>query len=73
MERLDDQGVGHGMWFSRCRRGREVGRGFVFDENVFQVAGSPEFIVGVSRSFPCIFFASFYADCRLSTHLMFAS
>ena len=29
--------------------------------------------VGVSRSFPCMFSASFYADCRLSMHLMFAS
>ena len=65
------------MWFSRCRRGREGGFGggrtFVSDEHVLQVAGSPEFTVGVSRSFPCMFSASFYADCRLSTHLMFAS
>ena len=29
--------------------------------------------VGVSRSFPCMFSASLYADCRLSMHLMFAS
>ena len=29
--------------------------------------------VGVSRSFPCMFSASFYADYRLSMHLMFAS
>ena len=26
--------------------------------------------VGVSRSFPYMFSASFYADCRLSMHLM---
>ena len=30
-------------------------------------------VVGVSGSFPCMFSAFFYADCRLSMHLMFAS
>lgn len=36
------EGLGRGMWFSRCRRGREGvgvgGRTFVSDEHVLQVA-----------------------------------
>ena len=43
--------------------------GFVSDEHVLQVAGSAEFIVGVSRSFPYMFLRillcrlpSFYAS-----------